>query len=113
MSSRSSNTTAFDMVRDILLTPIPLPSFGRPARRSGTRRPAVRRKASSSEAAARDFHLSGPLERGAQTKYAVGGQDLIINENTWIFGEFRLGAVAIVRGERVGAQNFAKKISIA
>jgi hypothetical protein len=103
-----------ERMKEILLTPIPLPSFGRPAARGSGRRAALRRRSSAPAAVStQTFHLSGPLERGTNTKYAISGQDFVIDENTWIFGEFRLGAVAAVKGERQGEQHYAKKVSIA
>lgn len=114
MSSRTQVPSAMERMKEILLTPIPLPSFGRPAARGSGRRAALRRRSSAPAAVStQTFHLSGPLERGTNTKYAISGQDFVIDENTWIFGEFRLGAVAAVKGERQGEQHYAKKVSIA
>jgi len=108
-SGRQNTGSTFDQIKELLLTPIPL--FGKPQRRSRmNRRKSPRREGAAP--APTSFHLSGPLEKGAQTKFSINGQDIVIDADTWIFGEFRLGSLATVKGERVGSQNFAKKVTI-
>jgi hypothetical protein len=110
-SSRQTPASTLDQIKDLLLTPIPL--FGKPQRRTGVNRRRSPRRADAERAPAPSaFHLTGPLEKGAYTKFASGGEDIVIDANTWIFGEFRLGSIAVVKGERIGSQNFAKKVTI-
>lgn len=43
-------------------------------------------------------HVSGPLAKGFQTNFSVNGQDIALSEETWIFGELRLGVLVQVHG---------------
>ena len=110
-SNRQNSGSTLEQIRDILLTPIPL--FGKPQMRTAlNRRKSPRRVGPERAPSPTTFDMTGPLEKGAYTKFSIGGEDIVIDGNAWIFGEFRLGSIATVKGERVGAQNFAKKVTI-
>ncbi len=97
--------TSIGYVIELLKTPIP---FLTPAR--ARRRAARKNLAKKSEPYSQPFFLSGAIEKGSACKFAIGGEDFVIDNDTWIFGEVRYGATASVKGERRGNQNFAKKI---
>lgn len=104
--------SALERVKEILFTPIPL--FGKPSKgsRRRARRLPVRRAEASEKPIRSQFHLTGVLGAGQTTKFAIAGEDIVIDEDTWIFGEVRLGGLATVKGEKIGAQNFAKKLTM-
>lgn len=58
------------------------------------------------------FSLIGKLERGHDSEYAVNNEDFIIDSETRINGTLRMGESAMVRGDRIGNRNYAKKIVI-
>lgn len=58
------------------------------------------------------FSLIGLVERGEDADYSVNNEDFIVDSTTRINGNFRVGANAQVRGERIGGRNYAKKIIV-
>lgn len=62
---------------------------------------------------AESFVLDGRIVRGRETLYAISGIDVIIDEETWMFGKFEIGARARVTGI-VDLEGFkrAKKVII-
>ncbi len=60
-----------------------------------------------------EFVFEGDLQYGHSTDYAVHGVDIHINNDTWVFGDLRIGAQATVKGIYAkGDQAHAKKIII-
>lgn len=58
------------------------------------------------------FSLVGTVERGEEADYSVNKEDFVVDSTTRINGDFRIGAQAQVRGERIGNRNYAKKIIV-
>lgn len=89
-----------------LSMPIPMPSF----------RKSTRRRAKGVQTAPdtpRSFDTYGELQRGTDTKFAIGGHDFIINHNTWIIGNLELGYKAKVRGLMIaGGKRVATKVLV-
>jgi hypothetical protein len=58
------------------------------------------------------FSLIGKLERGDDSEYSVNKEDFIIDSETRINGDLKIGRSAMIRGNRIGNRNYAKKIII-
>ena len=116
-----------DYVVGILLTPVPLlPEHSFLLRRAPEARLAeVRRKRAaariaksasvpSSARAPRQEHsvLQGKLEPGRMTPFAIAGQDFVIDSDTWMFGEVRVGATAQVQVQYFNGDLHARKVLI-
>ena len=56
------------------------------------------------------FAITGILSRGADSQFAINGEDLHIDQHTWVFGEMRYGLTARVTCENRGALTYALKI---
>ena len=116
-----SQTSPLDAVIDLLLTPVPfLPSasFVYSLRSpKGRARPAPRRVVKSAgrphgQPPVQGISVKGKLELGSATPYAVCGHDFVIDKDTWIFGEVRLGATAMVQLVRTPNGVHAKKLMV-
>ena len=59
------------------------------------------------------FILEGNLQPGDETQYSIGGEDIVLDESTWIFGDLHMGSRVAVTGI-IGTTNEkqAKKIVI-
>jgi hypothetical protein len=58
------------------------------------------------------FSLIGKLERGDDSEFSVNGEDFVIDSDTRINGNLQIGRSAMVRGDRIGDRNYAKKILV-
>lgn len=58
------------------------------------------------------FTLEGRLSPGQHSKYAINGQDFVLNEDTWVVGVPKLGVVAKVSGTVRSGQHFAKTVRV-
>lgn len=59
------------------------------------------------------FELHGKVVSGNRTMYAVDGEDIEIDVNTWIIGVLKIGSFAKVRGiVQSGVGKYATKITI-
>jgi hypothetical protein len=95
-------------------TPIPLPGFFESApRRRARRRAHAKRMEKKPEVAvsvppqrtssmagreAKERAMEGLLVPGKTTRWSLNGYDLMINPDTWMFGELREGAPVKVKG---------------
>lgn len=81
---------------EIMTTPLPNPlaawGYG------SLERPKSGKRGSTTRRTAQGFAFEGTLTAGRTTQFAVLGRDLQIDEETWIFGELRLGSYAHVKG---------------
>ena len=79
---------------------------------------ALQPKGSASKAQQRSltgakFMLEGQTTKGSSTDYAIAGQDLTIDPDTWVFGHLKLGVKAIAQGVYgPGGEKIARKIVI-
>ena len=114
--------STFDRVIALLLTPVPLLPEGsflinsRPKRGISVRQRLQMKTRSEKVTMTRSEGgqglqmLSGRLERGQNTPFAIGGTDFYFDSNTWMFGEVRLGTFASVQAHRIHGELYAKKI---
>ena len=59
------------------------------------------------------FIMSGALSRGRNTEFAVDGEDVLLDANTWTIGVPTIGMNATVVGIfRVGGVRYARKLSV-
>ena len=90
------------------------PTFSAWWRSFTTPPPQKRRKAA--EAARKSpaaFNLKGELKPGQGSPFSVGGTDIIIDSDSWVFGELTYGATATVTGvRRSGGERYATKIVV-
>lgn len=57
--------------------------------------------------------IQGVLGTGTSTNFAVDGEDIEIDESTWVFGELQTGAqVSVVVGEQADGKRKARKIIV-
>lgn len=66
----------------------------------------------SIEAGPPQFSLIGELQKGHNADYSVNGEDFVIDAETRVTGELRVGRSVMVRGQRLGNRNYAKKIFV-
>lgn len=59
------------------------------------------------------YAISGVLSRGSECQFAINGEDIEVDQYTWIFGEMRYGATARVTCENRGATTYALKVMAA
>lgn len=64
------------------------------------------------EAGPPQFSLIGELQKGQSADYSVNGEDFVIDAETRVTGELRVGRSVMVRGQRLGNRNYAKKIFV-
>lgn len=114
MPGKSQNAGALSYMVELLFTPIPFLTRDKSKKRLHMRRARIARKSANANpaVATRSFIMNGLLEKGTGTPFAIGGEDFVIDENTWVFGDVRVGTLATVRGERHGSKNYAKKVVI-
>jgi hypothetical protein len=59
------------------------------------------------------FMLEGKLAAGSGTHLSIDGHDLVMDQDTWIFGELSIGAHAKIRGIIIhGHQRLCKSIVV-
>ena len=58
------------------------------------------------------YFITGELHQGNETRYAVGHQDIVVDDSTWVFGELKIGSIVRVSGEHRGTWVYAKRIMI-
>jgi len=46
----------------------------------------------------KNFILEGTLCRGYNTKYSIGGKDIVLTSSTWTFGNIRIGCHVKAKG---------------
>lgn len=57
--------------------------------------------------------IKGYIEPGSRTRYAIDSQDIVVDDDTWIFGNLKIGAKATVRAKIEGSDcGYAKSIVI-
>ena len=57
------------------------------------------------------FNLKGVLKPGESTNFAVDGDEIVVDGDTWVFGDLVYGAKATVTGVfRPNGQRYATKI---
>ena len=56
------------------------------------------------------YHVTGILGHGMDTRYAVDGEDIVVNDATWVFGDLEIGAMARVSLQQRGSWKSATKI---
>ncbi|MCB0359873.1 MAG: hypothetical protein KDD44_09560 [Bdellovibrionales bacterium] len=61
----------------------------------------------------RQFDLQGLLKPGSRTPYSIAGEDIVIDENTFIVGTLQIGAIGKVKGVvKPGIGRYATKIVV-
>jgi len=90
---------------DIMTTPIPNPftvwgywgevpsDTGRKPRQTKSRKGTTKKRQVASA-----FSVEGILAPGRAAQFSVRGRDLMIDEETWIFGELRVGSTVHIKG---------------
>jgi hypothetical protein len=66
----------------------------------------------SIEAGPPQFSLIGEIQKGLKSDYSVNGEDFIIDSETRVTGELKIGKSVMIRGQRIGSRNYAKKIFV-
>lgn len=56
--------------------------------------------------------LQGSLSYGVETRFAVSGQDIMVDDETWIFGEIKVGSEVRVTTAKRGVWTYARKIVV-
>jgi hypothetical protein len=99
--------------RRILLKEIKLFPSRPPIRRAAASAATKTAAAAAAQGSHAQFSLMGTLERGASSKFAVRGEEFVVDNNTWIFGQLNVGAEVMVQGVfRKGDERYAKKIIV-
>ena len=59
------------------------------------------------------FIVKGVVEAGKISKYSINGIEFSVGSDTWIFGEFKIGAMAKIEGTmNIDNQRHARKIVV-
>lgn len=56
--------------------------------------------------------LQGNLGPGLETRFAVSGQDILVDDDSWIFGELKAGSEVRVTTAKRGVWTYARKIVV-
>lgn len=81
------------------------------ARRERVRMQALKKVRDAGDRENEDrYSLTGTLSRGRETPYSVDGEDIIIDEGTWMFGDLELGSRVTVTCVNRGLEIYARKV---
>ena len=57
--------------------------------------------------------LSGIVEKGSRTKFAIDNKDFLYDDGTWVIGRLRIGAKVVMRGvQGANGQPYARSIVV-
>lgn len=70
------------------------------------------KKNPNAKAGVRPFTLEGQIMRGNRGAFSVAGEDFVISNDTWIFGDVVVGALATVHGVTKNGERIARKIVV-
>ena len=118
-----NTSKTIEQIVNLLLAPIPhlpqgsfivkrKPQPGELAARRERRRAAVRTEPLR-QPYLQEITLSGRLERGSTTAFAILGRDITILPTSWVFGELRVGVNASAQVIRDGEALKVRKLVVA